>query len=202
MMQVFRWLAFCTVVTFVFSGPAHAQEQLKLFVGYSYLRPTVTYDQSSTCPFACPAVPGSVTKHPNWNGYEFSATAKFLPFIGITADFSGHYGTVTGSSSGHVQTYLFGPEMAYPAKVSPFVHALVGVAHQAVGSGTSTSNGVPVDVFSSSENAFAAALGGGIDLHIAPFLSFRAIQLDYLMTRFHSGTQNQPRASTGIVVSF
>jgi len=32
-------------------------------------------------------------------------------------------------------------------------------------------------------------LGAGIDLHIAPFLSFRAIQLDYLATRFHSSTQ-------------
>jgi opacity protein-like surface antigen len=110
--------------------------------------------------------------------YEFSATYKFLPFVGITADFSGHYGTVTGSSSVHVQTYLFGPELALPAKVSPFVHALFGVAHQAIGAGTSTSNGVPVDVFSASDNAFATALGAGIDLHIAPFLSFRAIQLD------------------------
>lgn len=201
-MQGSRWFAGLFLFAFATCVPALAQEQLKLFVGYSYLRPTITYDQASTCPFACPTVPGSVTKHLNWNGYEVSATAKFLPFIGITADFSGHYGTVTGSSSGHVQTYLFGPEMAFPAKVSPFVHALAGVAHQAVGSGTSTSNGVPVDVFSSSENAFATALGGGIDLHIAPFLSFRAIQLDYLMTRFHSGTQNQPRASTGIVLRF
>jgi len=82
------------------------------------------------------------------------------------------------------------------------VHALVGVGHQAVGSGTSTSGGVPVDILSSSDTAFATAVGGGIDLHIAPFLSFRAIQMDYLVTRFRSGTQNQPRASTGIVLRF
>jgi opacity protein-like surface antigen len=201
-MQVFRWLAFCAVVAFVSCSPAHAQEQLKLFVGYSYLRPSMTYDQASTCPLGCPAVPSSVTKHPNLHGYEFSATYKFLPFIGVTADFSGHYGTVTGSSSGHVQTFLFGPELALPAKVSPFVHVLGGVAHQAVGAGTSTSNGVPVDVFSTSDTAFSTALGAGIDLHIAPFLSFRAIQLDYLVTRFHSSTQNQPRASTGLVLRF
>jgi len=101
-----------------------------------------------------------------------------------------------------VQTFLFGPELAFPAKVSPFVQALVGAAHQAVGAGASTSSGMPVNVFSSSDHAFATALGGGIDLHIAPFLSFRAIQLDYLVTRFHSSTQNQPRVSTGLVLRF
>jgi hypothetical protein len=147
-------------------------------------------------------VPASVTAHPNLNGYEFSATFKFLPFVGIKADFSGHYATVAGSSSGHAQTYLFGPELAFPAKVSPFVHALVGVGHQSVGAGKSSRNGVPVEILSPSENAFATALGASIDLHIAPFLSFRAIQLDYLVTRFNSSTQNQPRASTGIVLRF
>jgi hypothetical protein len=202
MAQVFRWFAASIVVAFGFCIPAFAQEQLKLFVGYSYLRPSITYEQASACPFTCPAPPASVTTHPNFNGYEFSATYKILPFVGVTADFSGHYGTVTGSSSGHVQTFLFGPELSFPAKVSPFVHALFGVAHQSVGAGTSTSNGSPVNVFSSTDNAFATAIGAGIDLHLAPFLSFRAIQLDYLVTRFHSDTQNQPRASTGVVLRF
>lgn len=173
-----------------------------MFAGYSYLRATVAYDQVATCPLGCPAVPVNATNGVNLHGYEFSATYKVLPFIGLTADFSGHYGTVKGSSSGHVQTYLFGPELAFPARISPFVHALIGFGHQAVGSGTSTSSGVPVAILSSSDNAFATALGAGIDLHIAPFLSFRAIQLDYLFTRFHSDSQNQPRVSTGIVLRF
>jgi hypothetical protein len=71
----------------------------------------------------------------HFNGHEFSATYKLIPWLGATADFGGHYGTVTGSSSGHVQTHLFGPELALPAQVAPFVQALVGVAHQAAGSG-------------------------------------------------------------------
>ena len=200
-MHGLRWFLGLLLFAFAVCTPAFSQ-QLKLFAGYSYLRPSLTYDQVSECPSACPSVPGSVTRHPNLNGYEFSATFKILPFVGIQADFSGHYGSSAGSSSGHVQTYLFGPELAFPAKVSPFVHALVGVGHQAVGAGTASSNGVPVVILSSSENAFASALGAGIDLHIAPFLSFRAIQLDYLITRFHSGTHNQPRASTGIVLRF
>jgi hypothetical protein len=200
-MHGFRWFLGLFLFAFAACAPALSQ-QLKLFAGYSYLRPSLTYDQVSVCPSVCPSVAASVTRHPNLNGYEFSATYKILPFVGIKADFSGHYGSAAGSSSTHVQTYLFGPELFFPAKVSPFVHALVGAGHRAVGAGTGTSNGVPVVILSSSESAFATALGGGIDLHIAPFLSFRAIQLDYLVTRFHSGTQNQPRASTGIVLRF
>jgi len=83
-------------------------------------------------------------------------------------------------------------------RASPFAHALVGVGHQAVGA--RTSKGDPVVVLSSIESAFATALGGGIDNHIASFLSFRAIQIDYVVTRFHSGAQNQPRGSAVIVV--
>ena len=149
-----RWFAGFFLFAFATCVPALAQVQLKLFVGYSYIRPSVTYEQASACPAGCPVVPGSITKHLNLNGYDFSATYKFLPFVGVSADFSGQYGTVTGSSSGHLQTYLLGPELAFPAKVSPFVHGLIGIAHQAVAAGTSFSNGVPVDVFSASDNAF------------------------------------------------
>ena len=201
-MQAFRWLAALFLFAIAACAPLRAQEQLKFFAGYSYLRPSLTYDQTSACTLSCSPVPDRVTTHPNLNGYEFSATFKILPFLGLTADFSGHYGTATGSSSGHVQNYLFGPELAFPAKVSPFVHVLAGVGHQAVGSGNSTSGGVPVNVLPSSDTAFATAVGVGIDLHIAPFLSFRAIQMDYLVTRFRSSTQGQPRASTGIVLRF
>jgi hypothetical protein len=55
-------------------------------------------------------------------------------------------------------------------------------------------------VVSTGNNAVATAIGGGIDLYLAPFLSFRAIQLDYLMTRFNSSSQNEPRVSTSVVL--
>jgi hypothetical protein len=201
MRSVSRWARAFVFFAFASCFPALAQEQLKLFVGYSFLRPAVTYEQSGACPAGtCPVPPPPfASATPNFKGYEFSATYKLIPWLGATADFSGHYGTVTGSSSGHVQTYLFGPELALPAKVAPFVHALVGVAHQAVGSGTSSSG---LTVVSTGNHAVATAIGGGIDLHAAPFLSFRAIQLDYLMTRFNSSSQNEPRVSAGVVLRF
>jgi len=179
-----------------------AQDKVELFAGYSYLRPSMTYVQTPGCEVIIPCPPSFlVTNHPNLNGYEFSATYKLIPWLGVTGDFSGHYGTVTGTSSGHVQTYLFGPEVSLPSKVSPFVHALFGAAHESIGAGT-TGGAVPSTVLASSGNAFATAIGGGIDLRVAPFLSVRPIQVDYLMTRFNSTMQNQPRVSAGVVLRF
>jgi len=37
---------------------------------------------------------------------------------------------------------------------------------------------------------------------VAPFVSVRPIQIDYLLTRFSSATQSQPRVSAGVVFHF
>lgn len=191
-------LAAVSVATF-------AQDKIEVFAGYSYLRPSFTYQEIPGCEaIICPLqTPVSATAHPNLNGYEFSATYKPMRWLGATADFSGHYGTIAGNSSGHVQTFLFGPQVSLPAKVSPFVHVLFGVAHESIASSINI-GGLPTGfaILSSSGNFFAAAVGGGIDLHVAPFLSVRPIQLDYLATRAYSGTQNQPRVSAGVVLHF
>lgn len=155
----------------ILAGPAHAQ--VEIFGGYSYLRPSINFAGS--------------TAHPNLNGWEVTGVYNAYHWVGIAADFSGHYGTVDGVNT-HINTYLFGPQIRLRTRVSPFAHALFGVAHENLGG--------------SSDNAFAAAVGAGIDVGIAPFVSFRPIQLDYLVTRFGSGTQSQPRASAGLVLHF
>ena len=186
--------AVCSVLTL---GVRQAAAQNgELFGGYSYVRGSVPVTSSLVC-----SLPGCVatttTDHPNLNGWELAATIKPGTWLGITADFSGHYGSV-GSSSTHLQTYLFGPKLALPGPVSPFVHVLIGAAHETVGTGT-TSAGITVPT---SGNAFALALGGGIDVKLIPFVSLRAIQIDYLLTTFNSNTQSQPRVSVGLVLKF
>lgn len=151
--------------------PAHAQ--VELFGGYSYMRPSI-------------AVPGG-TDHPNFNGWELTGVYNAYHWIGVAADFSGGYGTVEGFST-HMNTYMFGPQVRLHAPVSPFAHALFGVAHETVAG--------------AEDSAFATAIGAGIDVHVAPFVSFRPIQIDYLVTRFGSGTQSQPRVSAGIMLHF
>ena len=175
-----------------------AKAQVEIFGGYSYARPSFNYTETLgdvTCPITgCPTV--TTTAHPNLNGWELSGAYNHR-WLGFAADFSGHYGSIHNASA-HLYTYLFGPEVRLPGPVSPFAHVLVGGAHESIGTGST----VGFEINSSSSNSFAAAVGAGIDVKLAPIVSLRAIQIDYLLTRFGSGTQSQPRASAGFVLHF
>jgi hypothetical protein len=163
-------LAALPVLLVILTLPSAARAQkIQVFGGYSYLR----QDTGA----------GKI----NLNGWEASATIKNT-WLGLTADFSGHYGSPFGPSAS-TQTFLFGPQLSLPVPIiSPYVHALVGAAREASGN--------------FSDTAFAASFGGGIDTHIAPFLSYRLFQVDYLATRFGGSTQNNLRVSTGLVIHF
>lgn len=189
------------LATVLCASNAQAQNTIRVFGGYSYVRPSLT--QTEACTAApCPAPPAlSVTTHRNLNGWEISATLKLLPFIGMTADFSGHTGGALGRSSANYHTYLFGPELRLARHISPFAHVLLGAAH--VSASTATISGSPYNTaLGFKDTAFASALGGGIDLSALPFIALRPIQIDLLTTRFGSKSQNQPRISAGLVVHF
>lgn len=166
----------------LFAAPSRAQK-VELFGGYSYVRAPVTVQN-----FLCP-VPGcpSSTQHLNLNGWEASGAVKVFGPLAIAADYSDTSGSVLGVNT-HLKTYLLGPQLRFPGPISPFAHFLVGGAHESIGGPT--------------QNAFATALGAGIDLKVLPFISIRPIQFDYLATHFNSATQNQPRISAGVVVHF
>jgi hypothetical protein len=143
-------------------------DKVELFGGYSYMRA----DNS----------PGV-----NLNGWELAGQYKVTDWLGGVADFDGHYGSPSGSSSS-LHTFLFGPQVSWPARVSPFAHVLFGGAH--VSSGTF------------SENSFAMAIGGGIDTRLVHGIYWRIIQGDYLPTFFGNARENNARLSTGIVFKF
>jgi hypothetical protein len=170
---------FCFVVTSL----AVAQvPKGNVFVGYSYASADLNRGNRSS-----------------FNGWEGSLEGKVLPFVGIVADFSGHYGTNNFPSSstifhvdGREHNFLFGPRVsASVGKIRPFAHALFGAGRVRVsGQG-----------YSASDTAFATALGGGLDYHLIPLLAWR-LQGDYLQTRFFGNTQNNGRFSTGLVLNF
>jgi len=188
-------LALCCLLA-VAAPHAAAQDFAEIFGGYSYVDAHSPVTTTIACPGpVCPVVTN--TDHSNLNGLEVAGTIKPGTWFGITGDFSAHYGTTAGASN-HLQTFLAGPKLSYPADISPFVHVLVGGAHETLGTGVSGAN----IVIPTSRTAFAAVAGVGIDAKIAPFVSLRVIQFDYLLTNFRSTTQNQPRVSTGIVIHF
>jgi hypothetical protein len=179
-------LAVCCLLAL--ASPRAQAQFVEVFGGYSYVHDSVPIT-GTACPVIGACVTTTSTYHSNLNGWEVAGTIKPGTWYGITADFGGTYGSVLGSSM-HLQTYLFGPKLSFPGPVSPFVHALVGAAHSDIAA-VSTSN-----------TAFALAIGGGIDIKLAPFVAFRPIQIDYLLTHFNSSTQSQPRVSIGLVLRF
>lgn len=124
----------------------------------------------------------------NLNGWDAAFTDNIIPAVGITADLSGTYGSINGVSGSSFHTFMFGPQLRFPAPVSPFVHGLVGGVHVSGGGVSGTS--------------LAAGFGGGIDIHVDKLLSFRPIQIDYIHSHFNSTGQDNFRISAGLVFHF
>jgi opacity protein-like surface antigen len=139
----------------------------------------------------------------NLNGWEGSLEGKFLPWIGIVADLSGHYGSQNvlacaidrcNSLTVNVKTYtfLFGPRVSlHVGKFTPFAHFLVGAGH-------ANNNAAG---YSDSDTSLATAVGGGLDYKLIPAVALR-LQGDELHTRFFGRAQDHFRFSTGLVIRF
>lgn len=194
-MRKFLLVIAAVCISSIFAGPARAQ--VEVFGGYSFVHPSVTYTQSPALCGLPPCPPTTVvTSHPNLSGWELTGVYNFYHWAGLAADFGANYGNVRGATT-HFHSYLFGPQIRMPGPISPFAHALVGVANQSIGG--LTNDGFFITPIS--PTSFAAALGAGIDLKLVPFVSVRAIQLDYLVTDFN-GAHRQLRASVGVVFHF
>jgi opacity protein-like surface antigen len=168
-----------------------------VFVGYSYSGGDVTI------PFH--AETGFASHSASLNGWEGSLEGKVLPWVGIVADLSGHYGSHdllvcsfvlppcgTVNLSARRYTFLFGPRLSIPiGRFTPFAHALVGAAHvNEQGGGTSFS-----------DTSLGTAVGGGLDYKLIKGIAWR-VQGDELHTRFFGHTQDHFRFSTGLVLRF
>jgi hypothetical protein len=124
----------------------------------------------------------------NFNGIEIGAQYRLLPWLRAVADVDGHY-VFPSQTDGRTFHIMVGPEIGIPlGKYSPYIHALAGYA-------SIHDNG-----FTSS--SYSAALGGGLDRHIAPLLTWRMIQVDDVITHYFGGLQHNVRLSTGVVLRF
>src|SRR5262249_23263904 len=94
--------------------------------------------------------------------------------------------------------FLFGPQFNLPKfkRLRPYGHVLVGGMRN-----TLTTFGVGGRI-STNDTAFAFAAGAGLDVKVTKLLAIRLFQGDYILTRFKDETQNNVRASTGLVLRF
>jgi hypothetical protein len=166
---------------------------------------------------------GAYTQGHSLNGGGGSFVYNVNEYLGIKADFQGYGSNHTefiipagpnfpGGGSGNVQgnlfTYLFGPQIKIRVpKFQPFAHLLFGGAHSNVYGNAFKTICQPIVggcAFSKtpSGDAFAMALGGGLDIPIGHLVSFRPAEIDYLLTDFenpfNNGVQHNFRYSAGI----
>src|SRR5260370_4932823 len=108
-----RKVLFCCVVLMVSAVAANAAPKAEVFGGYQFTH----FDGG-----------------PNMNGWNGALTGNFNNWFGVTADFSGVYG-----SGLNVYTYTFGPGVhANLPLVRPFAHAFFGGARLAGDGGRSS----------------------------------------------------------------
>lgn len=128
-------------------------------------------------------------------GWEASVTERpYLthPWVGGTIEAGGAY----AQGSNQIYTLMGGPAFVVPSmKVRPFGRALLGVV-------VNRSPGVGAVTVGSSVKHFGVALGGGVDVPIAPAWALRA-QGDWLRSYGRAGTTiNEWRGAVGLVVRF
>ena len=152
-------------------------------------------------------------------GFEASIIRNFSKHFGIKGDFSAHFnnesasGPITACTPActtvtqgfqlktRVYNFLAGPEFKARnnTRFTPYAHVLAGVAHT---SATFTTPGPTFNLLlKKSDNSFAMALGGGIDIRASKRVSFRGL-MDYNPVFVHdstSGTRDLFRLSLGVL---
>jgi hypothetical protein len=128
------------------------------------------------------------------HGLETSFTRNFTHDFGLKGDFSAHFhredpftvtvacpvgtlpcasATQSANQEAKLFNFLVGPEFKWRRffRVIPFGHALFGFAHT---TGTFSTTGAPATLSrTTTQNGFAMAFGGGLDVGILPRFSLR-----------------------------
>ena len=150
-------------------------------------------------------------RHPGGEGYDsyiingFTAAfeGNLKPFFGIVGEFG--YGRKSWdelyiNETESFTTYLFGPRFGYRTdKFRIFGHYLLGGLHY---SDEYTDEGT----YTYTDNNFAQAIGGGIDISLGKMISIRPAQVDLLSIKWSDGDysewENVFRYSGGVVFKF
>ncbi len=158
------------------------------------------------------------------NGGSASVAVNFNRYLGIVGEFGGYDDSqleLTGTgvnqpfvvdSSGTAYTYLFGPRLSFRnhTRFTPFAQILAGGVHaSAVTVNDCTGSACAV---LPSQDSFAFTGGGGLDIRLTHRISIRAVQAEYMLTRFQgvangvstgaSTNQNDLRLSSGLLFAF
>ena len=121
--------------------------------------------------------------------------------LGVVADLGGYHNGDEANFTPTTFTYLFGPRVSFrkSSRFTPYVQALFGGARVSTDLlDVNTGN-------SFTQNGFAAAYGGGLDVRLTKHLDVKPFQIEYLMTQTPNiwsanNAQNNLRYTAGVVL--
>jgi len=171
--------------------PHEVIPKAEIAIDYSFLRANATPGQCG-----CFNLNGGSAE------FAIHAYRNFSAVADITGD---HAGTTSVSGQSlSLLSYTGGPRYSYPlrwshrTRITPFVQGLVGAVHGfdapfPNGSGTA----------STSANALAIFVGGGVDIAVSRRFAVRAVQVDYGLNHLPNNADNSEnllRITTGVVL--
>jgi hypothetical protein len=196
-MKLIKVSAFCAVILMGLAAWAQDFPRVEVAADYSYARFYPVKSESLSL-----------------NGGGGALVVNLKSYLGIKMDLQG-YGsnTITRANGnltaqGNLFTYMFGPQVKFRTpKFQPFFEVLFGAAHSNVYANLTTACALSCTTTSApAGDAFAMALGGGIDIPITKGIQFRPVQLDYMRTRFtnqfNDSAQSNFRFLAGINLAF
>jgi hypothetical protein len=178
------WVLLVVLLPFA-AAIARDEPRLEAFGGYSWLSTSLLQDT------------GFLQARKGLSGWNSSLSWNTTHNLGFVAESSGFLGTPSqDNSSVRTRYYSFfvGPKITHhnhTDKVEVFVHQLFGLSHATLNSTTSR----PLTAF-----GFSLAAGFGMDFVVRKHVSLRPIQVDYMSSQLAPHSQNQFRASAGIVL--
>src|SRR5215467_14213386 len=133
------------------SSDTETHPAVDLFAGYSYVR--FNTDTLGT------------KEHFNWQGFNANIAGNVNRWFSLVGDFAVYrIKDMPALGSGSAYTFLFGPRFSMRRHhFTPFMHALFGAARLSDIQVPPAPNGSAFFNRNFSENAFATALGGGLD---------------------------------------
>jgi hypothetical protein len=129
-----------------------------------------------------------VTQGSNLAGWQAALDYNLSKHVGVVLDFGGQYKSVDGTTLSLYQ-YMFGPRFKHRrGRVTVFMHGLVG--------------GDAAHVPGSTQGAFAAGLGGGLDVNVSSLVAIRVFQMDWIHDRSGGVWTRNLRGAVGVVFRF
>ena len=136
-------------------------------------------------------------------GMSMDGVINLYHGLGLAGELAGeHAGQISSAGESlSLFSYMAGPRYSHPLgdRFTPYVQGLFGRVHGFDSMFPKAGGTVP------SANAFAMALGGGLEVRLPHHLSLKALQADYFKTDLpndYANRQNNFRLTTGIVFRF